>query len=79
MTTYDVVSPSQTRVLLALVRVHSREHYASVRTVAREAGYKSTSTVHGLLMQLKAKGLADWEWGLAGTLRPTVVPVPAAL
>lgn len=71
------VSAPALRVLLALLAEHRDHGYASVRTVAARAGYASPGTVHLYLRELKAAGLADWEPGLAGTLRPAVAPVLA--
>lgn len=69
------VSPGATRVLCALLHVYARDRWASVRSVTEASGSRSCSTVHGYLRELQDAGLADWEPGLAGTLRPTAYPV----
>lgn len=69
------VTPSQTNVLLALLRVHQRDGRCDVSTVAAEAG-RCKSTTFQRLKELRAVGLVAWEPKHIGTLRPLVAAVP---
>lgn len=72
------ISPAQTRVLLALLRVYERDGRATVRSVAAEAGLASYGRVQEThLSRLADAGLIAWEPGKAGTLRPLVGVVAA--
>lgn len=70
------ISPAQTRVLLALVRVWQRDGRAEVRDVMVEADLSGVGTTHDHLVRLRDRGLVAWEPTLQGTLRPLVAPVP---
>jgi len=76
-TGYDMwdVWPAPTRVLFALIRVYSRDGRATVRAVAAEAD-RSPATTYVHLRRLRRFGLAHWDDGQMGTLRPLFGPVP---
>ncbi|GKS15074.1 hypothetical protein YDYSY3_60740 [Paenibacillus chitinolyticus] len=60
----------QTETLDAIQLFIDRHGYApSTRELGAELGISSTSTIHGLLMQLKKKGRISWEPAQSRTLR----------
>lgn len=66
------VTPSATRLLLAMVRVYDRQGRCTIREVVAEAGYASIGSTHKYLRELRAAGLVAWDDGRTGTLRPLV-------
>lgn len=73
----DVICPAATDVLLALMRLHHKQGWASVRTVGQVVGMSGSTAFHHLRV-LREFGLVDWEPARAGTLRPLVVSKGAA-
>lgn len=71
LTPRDAVPDAPTRTLVALIEVYRRDGRATVRSVAAERGH-STSTVHGHLSDLAARGLVASDRFRQGTLRPLV-------
>ena len=65
------VTPSQLDTLRSLIIVHRRDWRATFRGVARHAG-KPLTTTYTDLHALRGLGLATWEHGRTGTLRPLV-------
>lgn len=68
------IGDATTATLLALLRVYERDGRATVRAVAAERGC-SLNSAHKQLVELRDLGLADWDDGRAGTLRPLVAVV----
>lgn len=66
------VSPAQTNVLLALLRVHSRTGRVTIPALLAETGLASKSTIHHHLHRLRKHGLVTWDEDRRGTLRPLV-------
>lgn len=73
----DYVSPARTATMLALLAVYLDDGRATVRQVAARRGHESHwGTTHYQLQRLRTEhGLVNWDAGMAGTLRPTVVPL----
>lgn len=65
------LTPECTRVLLAVLLVHSETGAANVRAVAERLGSACSTTFHHLTT-LRRHGLVTWEVGRSGTLRPLV-------
>lgn len=71
------LSARYTRVLLGVLAVYEDEGRATVRSVCEAAGYRSTGSVHPVLVGLADLGLIAWTPGTRGTLRPLVTLLPA--
>lgn len=65
------ITPARLRVLTALIAVWDRDGRATVKSVADEVG-RGLSATWVQLVHLRRAGLAQWQDGHAGTLRPTV-------
>lgn len=65
------VTRAQLHVLRSLVIVWRRDGRATFRSVARHAD-RSVSATWTQLVMLRMAGLASWEFGRSGTLRPLV-------
>lgn len=72
-----IISPATTRVLLALLRVQVRDGRATVQSVQREAGLRSTNNTHRHLRCLVDLGLVTWPEHTNGALHaPLAVVLP---
>ena len=71
MTPTDAIGDTSTRVLLHLISGGR----STVRSCADAAG-TNVSNAHRHLTLLRNAGLATWDEGRHGTLRPLVRPVP---
>ncbi len=71
----DRASQAETRIMLALLRVHGQNGRATVRDVA-EAADRAIGTTYRHLCALARRGLVTREPGSRGTLRPTVDVFP---
>lgn len=65
------ITRAQLHVLRSLVIVWRRDGRATFRSVARHAN-RSVSATWTQLAMLRLAGLASWEFGRSGTLRPLV-------
>ena len=79
LTMPDMIDEFDTRVLLAVCRVHARDGRATLQSVATEAN-RSLATVCRRLRTLRSIGLVDYPTdtngnGVAGSLRPLIMPV----
>lgn len=66
---------AESRVLLALVAVYTRDGRATMRGVARAAGLATVSTAYCHLCALRNLGYVTWDSRVPGSLRPLVAPV----
>ena len=71
----DRASQAETRIMLALLRVHGQNGRATVRDVAEYAN-RSVGATYRHLCNLARRGLVDRVEGTRGTLRPTVDAFP---
>lgn len=72
----DVLPQAQAKVLVALLRLEGRAARTTVRSVADEAGLRSTSSCWVQLVKLRDAGLVRWDEESRGTLRSTVAVLP---
>ncbi|WP_176707728.1 transcriptional regulator [Bacillus sp. FJAT-26390] len=49
--------------------ISSNQHPPTVQQITDAVGLQSKSTTHGHLVRLKEKGILDWDYGDARTLR----------
>lgn len=63
-----LLTPDQTRYLLAVLFLLERDGRATVRGVCKMAG-RTENAVHTHLVRLRRLGLVTWEDGRYGTLR----------
>lgn len=69
----DVVSPADTRALLAVMVVHKRQGHASLPEISLAApGQLPKTTLYQQLANLRARGLVDWKAGHHGSIHPLV-------
>ncbi len=73
----DRASQAETRIMLALLRVHGQNGRATVRDVAEYAN-RGVAITPRHLSALRERGLVSWTPGSDGTLRPTVDAFPVA-